>query len=110
MTFKLHPLHTPERHRSVMRERGVLGYHEWLAEKRGTGRSTGRMLSQIAGAILSPGSRIQLLDHEHSTVDTTGARRAYAECVLAYINMLRLQHMRTENIQGVFYLTFGEPV
>lgn len=109
MTFKLHPLHTPERHHQVMTECGVRGYHEWLAEKRGTGRSTGRMLAQIADAILSPGSRIQLLDHEHRTVNTIGARRAYAECVLALTNMLRLQHMRTENIQGVFYLTFGEP-
>lgn len=110
MTFKLHPLHTPERHSSVMLERGVFGYHAWLAEKRCTGRSTGLTLAQIAEAILHPGQRIPLVDHDHQTVNTIASRRAYAEAVLAYIQVLRLEHMRTENIQGVFYLTFGEPV
>ena len=63
MSFKLHPLHTAEMHTTRMLDLGVAGYHEWLAEGRGTGRTFAQALRALADAVESPGKPIHLTDH-----------------------------------------------
>lgn len=109
MTFRMHPLHTADRHFSVMRDQGVLGYHKWLEEKRGTGRSTALMLKYIAAAIESPHLSVLLQDHAHPQVHAGTHKREFAVGILRLVETLGLKHMDTQLRNGHYYLTFGEP-
>lgn len=107
MTFKLHPLHTIDRHADVIRSQGILGYHAWLAEKRCTGRSTALALQFIAAAILHPHIPVMLADHTHSS-STVEGKRAFAQRVLAFAEELGLVHLWTQLRNGDYYLIFGD--
>lgn len=61
--FRMHPLHTVQLHIERFAGLGVVGYHRWLEEKRGTGRSTAQALRAIADAIDNPHQPIDLVDH-----------------------------------------------
>lgn len=108
MTFKIHPLHTAKRHADVMRDLGVYGYHEWLEDKRCTGRSSALILRCIAEAIEKPFTAIPILDHSHESSDGSCAKRNFAEAVLSTVNQLGLHSMHTQLRNGTYYLTFGE--
>lgn len=108
MTFKLHPLHTPERHFEVMRCHGVVGYHEWLAQKRSTGRSTALALQYIAEAIEKPHTAILLADHPHQNGSAVGAKKLFAERVLAHAKSLGLLYIHTQLRNSDYFLIFGD--
>lgn len=72
--FKMHPLHTQQDHIDRMQSLGVAGYHQWLADKRFTGRSTAQALELLAKAINNPGRHIDIEDHANLERGLTGKR------------------------------------
>lgn len=104
MTFKLHPLHTYERHFQVMQEQGVLGYHKWLEDERCTGRTTAQALQLIGAAILHPGKEFPLLDHSSRKTGDDGL----AQLVSDLISGIGLKHLKVYRLGGTQYLRFGE--
>lgn len=108
MTFKLHPLHSIERHADVIKQQGVLGYHKWLEEKRGTGRSTALALRYIAQAIENPHTAVLLLDHVHTSVATEAAKRSFAMRVADLAKDCGLAELWTQQRNGGYFLIFGD--
>lgn len=106
MTFKFHPLHDAELHATRFRDLGVAGYHEWVASKRATGRSTALALEYIAAALQQPGSPVLLTDHPHPRRDGLRSKQSFAETVRGLVGVLNLDHLHVEHNQGEYYLTF----
>lgn len=106
MTFKLHPLHSIERHADVIKQQGILGYHKWLEEKRGTGRSTALALRYIAQAIENPHTAVLLLDH--TTGATEDTKRSFATRVADLVKDFGLAGLWTQLRNGDYFLIFGD--
>lgn len=107
MTFRLHPLHSADRHVQVMLEKGVIGYHSWLEAKRATGRTTAQALRAIADAIDKPFVSVDLVDHSglragHENLAAT------ARALIKDLGLLHLTLNRGKNPHGaVQAITFG---
>ena len=104
--FRLHPLHTLQRHSDVMRDLGVVGYHEWLASERCTGRTTALAHQYIVQAMQSPGAVTDMHDH----FDTTAGHHNLALTVEHIIKKLEYRGFavtRSPSRAGVFSIKFG---
>lgn len=92
MSFKFHPLHDAELHATRFRDLGVAGYHEWLAEGRGTGRTFAQALRALADAVESPGKPIHLTDHSGKS----GGDQCLAGYVRSIATMTGMEHMHVQ--------------
>ena len=107
MAFVMHPLHTSKHHMELMHNMGVCGYHQFLEDKRFTGRTTAQAL--LADAIDNPGVPQNLVDHSGQR----GGHEILLELVRKFIGYLDLQHMtfsRGTHPHGATQaVCFGEP-
>lgn len=102
MSFKLHPLHTAAMHAERMRDLGAIGYHEWLAERRCTARTTSIAFRAIADALLRDGVAIPLRDH----TGTAAGHECLALTCAAVIRDSMLDHLHIIKKDGDYYIIF----
>lgn len=100
-TFKMHPLHTEQMHLDLMAGRGVQGYHQFVAEKRCTGRSTAQALRYLADAIDNPNKCIEVEDHVNQCRGLGAKRVLTIDYELAslcglFARMLNLRHIHID--------------